>query len=180
MPVLQYTSKLLHSIPGIKIYNEYTSSRQITFYTEILSKLMEQSHEATLSVIVDHLNSSIVTSKSDEDDAKYLIILRSLSKSISLFTREQLQEHIAFFCRLGITHVNSEEIQLRQASILLLSELYLPLKDLIFPYIELLSVTQRKLLMIYVEKKKGQNVGQHTHKEGSNHHHPRMQSIVDI
>lgn len=156
----------------MKIQSE-NSTRKLSIYTEILNKLMEHNNIAALSVMIDQLGPQSQVHgprTADEDDAKYLLVLRSLSKVISMFSREQLQEYIAFLCRLGIMHVNSEEIQLRQASILLLSELYLPLKDSIFPYIELLSVTQRKLLMIYVEKKKGQSLSEH----------PQMRSAVDI
>jgi hypothetical protein len=105
-------------------------------------------YQQQLSVIRDN----------DENDVKYLVVLRSLTKGIQYFNPEELQENIAFLCRLSIMYANSEDIQLRQASILLLSELYFPLKDNIFPYIELLSITQRKLLMIYVEKRKTQTM----------------------
>lgn len=85
----------------------------------------------------------------------------ALIRVITLITRElsfdeimSYQERIA---NLTTLFLNKPEIELRQAAILLLSEIYSKIRENILPFLETLNISQRKLIMIYAHKNSTSN-----------------------
>lgn len=82
-----------------------------------------------------------------------ILLLKGLSVNLSKASRSVIQITLHKILPLCFTYLEDSEMIFRQASLLTLVELYLILRSEILPQISTLTSAQRKLLLIYAEKR---------------------------
>jgi hypothetical protein len=147
----------------VKLFFDMTLSialqgEKLLLYTEICTILAKLHPVQTLSWVLTNWSAALLKSEPTEGTSKLnmqLLFMHAATQSCVDIDMESLQSGlVALVDTLVLPSVNSESIELRKASIFLLVELYMRMQEDLLPYIEALTVAQRQLMMIYVEKKR--------------------------
>ena len=97
-------------------------------------------------------NSSSSSSHSDCFRVR-LLSLRALVSAIQHLTASQVLSHLDEIVRTCIPHISSVVVDVRQAVVLLMVEVYVVIGDAMFPFLSSLSIAHHKLLTIYINKR---------------------------
>ena len=82
-----------------------------------------------------------------------LLSLRALVSAIQHLTASQVLSHLDEIVRTCIPHISSVVVDIRQAVVLLMVEVYVVIGDAMFPFLSSLSIAHHKLLTIYINKR---------------------------
>jgi hypothetical protein len=81
-----------------------------------------------------------------------LIALHSMTSIIRNLSSPQILENINSLINIVLPSLSSTLVDLRKASIFLLVEIYIVIGDALYPYVQDIPTSQKKLLTIYIQK----------------------------
>lgn len=122
---------------------------------QILSEFSRFDAQRLLQTVLPYsrMPSPAAGAESTSLNSRRLLALRVMTTAIRFLTSEQLLQDIEAITKVATESLNSRQADVRQASVLMLVECFMSIGEALYPFVTDLTLPQRKLLTIYVQKR---------------------------